>query len=116
MDVIYDFDRLNENTTDTYSSSAKSAGFEFRFDERQILSVIWCYIQPRSGFLAIDSDVPGVPCFNDFSGAKSYATNAGIKTSQAKDGAAWIRFEQEGVWTRYQFSGDQLELVTLTLP
>ncbi|MEM5450769.1 hypothetical protein AB3X91_06455 [Paraburkholderia sp. BR14263] len=116
MDVVYDFDRLHENTADSFSSSAKSAGFEFRFDETQRLSVIWCYIRPRSGFSAISSDVIGVPCFNAYAAAMHFATSAGIKTSQAKDGAAWIRFEQQGVWTHYEFSDDQLSLVTLTLP
>ncbi len=116
MDVVYAFDRLHENAADSYSSSAKSAGFEFRFDETQLLSVIWCYIRPCSGFSAISTDVIGVPCFNSFAEAKHFAANAAIKTSQAKDGAAWIRFEQEGAWVHYEFSEDQLVLVTLTFP
>ncbi|WP_459199262.1 hypothetical protein ACQVRX_01540 [Ralstonia pseudosolanacearum] len=116
MDVIYDFDRLHENTADSYSSSAKSAGFEFRFDERQVLSVIWCYIRPRSGLAAIDKDVMGVPSFREFAEAKSHALKAGIKTSQSKDDAGWIRFEHDNVWIHYEFSGGQLALVTLTLP
>lgn len=40
MDVVYYFDRLHENTADSYSSSAESAGFEFGFDKRQVLSVM----------------------------------------------------------------------------
>lgn len=116
MDVVYDFDRLHENTADSYSSSAESAGFEFRFDERQILSVIWCYIRPRSGFSAINTDVIGAPCFHNFSEAKSHAMSAGIKTSQSKGDSAWIRFEHDGLWIHYEYSDDKLALVTLTLP
>ncbi|WP_124384347.1 hypothetical protein [Ralstonia sp. SET104] len=92
MDVIYNFDRLHENTADSYSSSAESAGFEFGFDERQVLSVIWCYIRSRSRFSAINKDVIGAPCFHDFAAAKFHAVKAGIKTSQSKDDDAWIRF------------------------
>jgi hypothetical protein len=116
MDVIYDFDRLHENAADSYSSPAESAGFEFRFDERQVLSVIWCYIRPRSGFSAINTDVIGAPCFHDFAEAKAQATSAGIKTSQSKGDSAWIRFEHDGLWIHYEYSGGKLALVTLTLP
>lgn len=116
MDVIYDFDRLHENTPDSYSSSATSAGFEFRFDERQVLSVIWCYVRPRSGFTAIDKDIIGVPHFRDFAEAKSHAVKNGIKTSQSKDDAGWIRLEHDNMWVHYEFAGGQLALVTLTRP
>ena len=30
--VVYDFDRLHENTADKYWASAKQAGFQFRFN------------------------------------------------------------------------------------
>jgi hypothetical protein len=33
MEVVYDFDRLHENTPDVYWASATAEGFQFRFDE-----------------------------------------------------------------------------------
>jgi len=115
MEVVYDFDRLHENTPDAYSSAAESAGFEFRFDDRQVLCTIWCYIRPYSGVSAIDQDVIGASCFRDFAEAKSHAAKTGTKTSQSKDGAGWIRFEYDNVWIHYQFSEGELTRVTLML-
>jgi hypothetical protein len=113
MSVIYDFDRLHENTADSYRSSARSAGFEFRFDAHQILCTIWGYIQPRSGFSAIDEAMLGAPCFPTFTEAELHAEKAGIRTSQSKDGSSWIRFEHDNTsWIHYQFSDGQLALVT----
>jgi hypothetical protein len=70
-----------------------------------VLSVFWCYIQPRFGFSAINTDVIGAPCFHDFSEAESHATSAGIRTSQSKGDSAWIRFEHDDLWIHYEYSG-----------
>lgn len=113
MSVIYDFDRLHENTADSYSSSARSGGFEFRFDEHKILCTIWAYIQPQTGFSAIDEAMLGARCFQTLTEAALHAEKAGIKTSQSKDGSSWIRFEHDHApWIHYQFSQSQLTLVT----
>lgn len=61
MEVVYQFDRLHENTADAYSSSSKSAGFELRFNEYQTLETIWCYVKARDGFNAVDASIVGVP-------------------------------------------------------
>lgn len=52
MEVVYQFDRLHENTPDACSSAARSAGFELRFNERQSLETIWCHMKARDGFAA----------------------------------------------------------------
>jgi hypothetical protein len=114
MPVIYDFDRLQENTADSYSASAKQAGFEFCFDERQVLEVIWCYVLPRSGFSAISLDIVGATSFDTFAAAKAYAAERDVKISQSKTGESWIRFEYDGLWVHYEFQNTQPTLITLT--
>lgn len=114
MSVIYDFDRLHEDAADRYSASARSAGFELGFDEQQVLCTIWCYIQPVSGFSAIDPAIVGARCFATFAEAVLHAEKAGIGTSQSKDAGSWIRFEYERTpWVHYQFSEGRLEMVTV---
>jgi hypothetical protein len=116
MPVIYDFDRLQENAADSYSAPAKQAGFELRFDEQQILEVIWCYVLPRSGFSAINPDIVGVASFGTFPSAKAHADQHGIKISRSKADEAWIRFEYDGLWVHYEFQDSELALITLTKP
>lgn len=114
MKVIYDFDRLHENTPDSYRSSAKDGGFEIHFNEQQVLDTIWCYVLPRSGFSAIDEEV-GTPVFRTFADAKTYAREADLTTSESSDGCSWIKLEYENMWIHYEFSDNQLALITLML-
>src|SRR5258706_12436745 len=61
MDVIYDFDRLQEGQPDKYWAASQKAGIQFRFDEAQTLVTIFLYIAPDEGFAPYaqrDSDVP----------------------------------------------------------
>jgi len=115
MKVIYDFDRLHENTPDSYNSSASAAGFELRFNESQVLDTIWCYIQPRSGFSPVDQNIVGAPIFENFDDARSYAHASGVPASRAKDEESWFRLEHETLWIHYEFSGARLGLITFML-
>ena len=115
VNVIYDFDRLHENTPDSYSASAKQAGFEMRFNDDQVLDVIWCFIQPRHGYSPVDQETIGVPLLDSFLDAKSYARESGLETSEADDGASWLLVEYENLSIHYEFSEGHLGLVTLML-
>jgi hypothetical protein len=120
MSVIYDFDRLHENTPDSYSSSAEAAGIELRFNERQALETIWCYVKARDGFAPVDPNEVGVQLYSSFIEAKSAAESSGVKISQPPPGSnmegQWIRFDRETLWIHYQFLDGELALVTLMLP
>lgn len=117
MEVVYQFDRLHENTADAYSSSAKSAGFELRFNEHQTLETIWCYVKARDGFSAVDASIVGVPFYSTFKDA-SYETEAsGVRMSKSlSDNESWIRLEEDRLWRHYEFLDGRLDLVTLMLP
>lgn len=115
MEVVYDFDRLHENTPDSYSSSAREAGFELRFNESQVLDTIWCYIQPRPGFSPVDQDIVGAAIFENFDDARSYAHASGVPASGSKDEESWFRLEHETLWIHYEFSDRCLGLITFML-
>ena len=117
MEVIYQFDRLHENTADAYSSAAKSAGFELRFNEHQILETIWCYVKARDGFTPVDTSILGVPYYNSFKEASKAAEVSGVRVSRPPAGSeAWIRLDEDCIWLHYEFVDGALSLVTLMLP
>jgi hypothetical protein len=117
MKVIYEFDRLHENTADAYSSSAKDAGFEFRFNEHQVLETIWCYVKERHGFTAVDVGILGVPCYSSFAEAVNSVEASRLRLTKPPSGSeAWIRLEDEKMWRHYEFLNEELALVTLMLP
>ena len=53
LDVIYEFDRLHENTPDIYTASSPDGGFELRFGANQQLEAVFLYLSARDGFAAI---------------------------------------------------------------
>ncbi|XHS78568.1 hypothetical protein ACFJGW_00950 [Burkholderiaceae bacterium UC74_6] len=115
MDVVYHFDRLREGTADYYSSSARAEGFELRFDDRQVLETIWCYVRERSGFSRMESECIGcfVPGTREEMRARVIAS--GQRFSESADGD-WLRVEDDEVWTHYEFSSGGLALITLMRP
>ncbi|MDT3706067.1 MAG: hypothetical protein ROZ09_04525 [Thiobacillus sp.] len=117
MEVIYEFDRLHENTADAYSSAAKDAGFELRFNEQQVLETIWCYVKERDGFMAVDSGILGVPCYSSFAEAVNSVEARHLRLSKPSAGSeAWIRMEEKSIWRHYEFLDGELALLTLMLP
>jgi hypothetical protein len=101
MDVIYDFDRLNEGTPDRYSASSPTDGFEIQFDEHQILDTIWCYIRPRGRFAAIDATTIGVAVPASHVEARRHAIESEKRFTESKPEAgsySWLRIERESLW------------------
>lgn len=115
MSVVYDFDRLHENIPDSYSSAAKEAGFEIRFNDQQIVDVVWCYIEPRHGYSPVKEDSLGVPIFRNFADARSYASESGTQLSESDDQLSWLCIQYDNFWIHYEFSSGRLSLITLML-
>jgi hypothetical protein len=61
--VTYDFDRNHENMEDCYWAAANPAGFQFRFNQDQVLDTIFCYISAAEGFSPISPNLIGVPIY-----------------------------------------------------
>ena len=120
MRVIYQFDRNHENLADHYDAAAKAQGFELRFDEHQVLTTVFCYVQPSGDIAAVDSDFIGVPRYESFAVAKGYALSHGIKFSEPPAGSEyferWIRLEHPQRCDHYAFEGGRLARVSMFLP
>ncbi|MBS0567200.1 MAG: hypothetical protein JSS59_07275 [Proteobacteria bacterium] len=115
VDVIYAFDRFHENTPDVYWAAIRSIGVQFRFNERQALSTIFCYIAARDGFKAVAEDVVGVPIYKSFQLAEQ-ACLANAAAYEASPTKSWLKVLGKSHHVHYEFGDGVLSLVTLMLP
>jgi hypothetical protein len=120
MEVIYAFDRSHENIPDAYWAAAHSHGFQFRFDEKQILDTIFLYLEPDEGFepLAQDQEYD-VPFFSFFKEAQAHGARNGWPAETGKVDflgvvREWIRFRFEEHTVHYEFRKEKLAMVTLS--
>jgi hypothetical protein len=118
LDVVYNFDRLHEGTSDSYSVSSHVEGFELRFDEHKILETIWCYITPRGDFQAIDADCIGVQIPDSLTDARRHAKGTGFpfKDDGEEGSSAYVRIDEPERWVHYEFHKGHLTLVTIMRP
>ena len=112
MKVTYDFDRLHEGSEDLYWSESRSDGFQFRFDQRQVLDVVFLYVSEHSGFSPVDLGTTDVPLFASLEETRSAFERAG---TAFKTGDSWIKSLGSEHSVHYEFRGRILALVTLML-
>jgi hypothetical protein len=121
-DVVYAFDRFDENTEDVYWASATAAGFLLRFNQEQVLDTIFCYIVANEGFTPISPDTVGAPIYQTFDEAEQACKDRGLRYSTSdsskgrRDHKLWLRVLSPGYSPHYQFQDGTLFLVTLSLP
>ena len=118
-EVVYDFDRHEENVPDVYWAAARPHGFLLRFDEGQSLDTVFCYVVPDEGFSAVDPALIGAPVLATYEAAEAEARRRGARyrTSDAgKDPGLWLRIDDDAVRTHYQFRRGALVRVTLMTP
>ena len=84
LKVIYDFDRLHENQPDVYWVASTAEGVQMRFNEDQILDVLFFYIQPDEGFSPCKPDSLGVPIFDSRDSARDYAARSGSPVTEGE--------------------------------
>lgn len=114
VEVVYDFDRLHENSPDVYCASFREAGFEFRFNEKQVLDTIFMYALPRGHFKAVEQRHAGVPFYRNFAEAKAAFQAAAVPFRKETDGEGWIKGKFGEYAIHYEFNSDGiLSLVTV---
>lgn len=115
-EVIYDFDRLHENTPDRYWASLRELGVELRFDERQKLVTAFCYIEGRDGFSPASPEHVGAPIYASFAQAKAACERERLEHSTSPHTEQWLKILGSTHHVHYEFMDDRLSLVTITLP
>ncbi len=112
--VIYDFDRLNENSSDVYWASLREVGLQLRFNENQLLDTIFCYIQPREEFFSVSPADIGVPIFDSRQQAELALRASGTRyTSSPNPHFDWVRASGRSYDVHYEFKDGRLAMVTL---
>jgi hypothetical protein len=119
-EVVYDFDRLNENTPDRYHVTAKVAGIELLFDDCQVLITAFLRILPSDGFSAFDIDNSDIRRWSSIHEARSVAKSSGLTATEGQTTFLgiprdWIRFNYQTHIVHYEFVTGRLNLVTVTL-
>jgi hypothetical protein len=121
MEVIYRFDRLHENSPDEYTAAAPEAGFELSFDDRQVLTTVFCHVEPRDGFSSVDPATIGVAIFSSPAEARGFG-EARAMNCKYKDGVlflgrqlSWVSFELESGKVHYEYSSAGLSMITLSI-
>lgn len=121
LEVIYAFDRLQENQPDEYWVAAKTGGVQMRFNEDQVLDTLFFYIQPDEGFSAYDPDSLGVPVFDSRDSARRYAAQSEFSVVEGEVDflgvhRKWIRIDFGSHLHHSEFRDDKLHRMSAFLP
>lgn len=114
--VVYDFDRVHENTEDRYWAAAKDQGYQLRFNAQQILDVIFLYVQPREGFTPITPALAeDVSFFASVADLESYVASKKVPVKRGRPASnhQWVKIEANGFSIHYEYKDDQLSMITL---
>ena len=122
MDVVYNFDRTHEGMEDIYWAASKENGFQFRFNENQILDTVFLYMVPREGFTQINRSEIDIPVYESFLEAKNDFESKGIEfTNYPSDDPndkwfqRWIKGSYGTYTMHYEFKDKKLRMITLSL-
>ena len=117
---VYDYDRLRENTPDTYWASLHELGVLFRFDENQILSTAFVYVRGDAPFSPFDLGSSDIDGFESISAAETFAKHNKLQTNTGTaeflgETRDWIKLNLDGYLIHYEFRDAPLFLVTLSV-
>lgn len=119
-EVVYEFDRLHENTPDSYRVTAHTAGIELLFDDCQVLTTAFLRVLPSDGFSPFDFENSDIQVCWSIQEARGFAASSRVA---ANEGSAtflgtirdWIKLKYKTHTVHYEFIGDRLNLVTVAL-
>jgi hypothetical protein len=120
MEVIYDFDRLQEGEPDQYWASSHEAGIQLRFNAAQALATVFLYILPDDDFAAFSQLDCDIPLFATAAEAQAFGE---VQRLQVSEGSAdflgvtrdWLRLRFDAYSIHYEFRTSGLALVTVSL-
>ena len=119
-DVVYDYDRLHENTPDAYWAALHELGVHFKFDERQVVSTIFLYVRGDDNFSPFDLSSSDIEQFESIAAVETFAQHNKLRSNTGTaeflgETRDWIKLNLDGYSTHYEFRGGTLSLVTLSV-
>lgn len=118
--VVYDFDRLHENTPDCYRVTLPSAGIELLFDANQILETLFLRIASSDNFNPFDITNSDVAFWKSTDEARQYAASNNLTSTEGSASFLgiqrnWIKLNHGAYTSHYEFVYSKLNMVTLAL-
>jgi len=118
--VVYDFDRLHENTPDCYRVTLPSAGMELLFDANQILETLFLRLVSTDDFTPFDIANSDVAFWKSTDEARQYAALNNLTSTEGSTvflgvQRDWIKLNHGAYTSHYEFVGSKLSMVTLAL-
>jgi len=119
MEVIYEFDRLHENTPDIYWATSKPKGFQFRFDDSQRLEVVFLHVTPDDGYAAVSQDDCDVPFFGSKQDVEAFGEAQHLQVTKGSAdflgvSREWVRLGFASHSIHYEFRAGSLAMVTIS--
>lgn len=117
-DVVYRYDRTNENAPDEYMACVPELGLEFIFDSKRKLRTLFMTNVVSEGFNPFEQDAQRLPKFSSKAEAVRYASTNAIQISQGctdflGEQRDWIKLEYTSHSVHYEFVDAQLNMVTI---
>lgn len=118
MEVIYEFDRIQEGSPDQYTAGCEETGLELHFDENQILTTIFIHLQNGDDCTAASLGDSDIQAFRSPIETRQFAEKNLIPFKQSRSdlsvsGLHWIRIDYPNHAIHYQFQEGMLTLVSI---
>jgi len=109
VDVIYQYDRLDENEADHYSAAIEELGLEFSFDTSQVLQTI---------FITSEHSFSGIQRFGSIKAVEKYCLEHSLSFEKGTSKflgifREWIKVSYSNHYLHYEFQDSVLDMVTL---
>ena len=88
-------------------------GYNFAFNEHQILDTVFCYVDARDDFSPTEVAAIGVPVFSSRQQAEGALRASGAKFTSSSPPFDWVRSHGPEYDVHFEFKHGRLSLVTL---
>jgi hypothetical protein len=121
LEVVYAFDRLHENQPDVYWVASKAEGVQMRFNENQILDVLFFYMLQDEGFSSCDPESLGIQLFDSRDAARDFVAQSGLPVTEGEADflgvhRKWIKVDFGAYLHHCEFRSDSLHRMSASLP
>lgn len=106
LSVLYEFDRLHEGESDSYTVESEELSLALRFDEHQSCTTIFVFAPA----VATGKKFVSFPELESPAEIEAYAARHALKL---RKGRGWLRCDGPERCVHYEFEGDELTKVTI---
>ena len=118
VQVVYEYDRTDENLPDEYRAEIPDLGLQFVFDENQVFKTLFMQPVEVDTFNPFNEDDERLKRFDSKAEALRYASDNGERVTEGKaefmrEERDWIRFEHGSYSIHYEYVDSKLRMITI---